>query len=61
MTAKYEIVENGIGAFNIKVKKYWFLPSKLIVDPKAPRVIWSAKTKRGAQAYINLLVKNSKK
>jgi hypothetical protein len=61
MTAKYEIVENGTGAFNIKVKKYWFLPSKLVIDPKAPRVIWSSKTKRGAQAYINILVKKSKK
>lgn len=61
MTAKYEIVENGIGAFNIKVKKYWFLPSKLLVDPKAPRVVWSAKTKRGAQAYINLLLTKKNK
>jgi hypothetical protein len=61
MTAKYEIVENGAGAFNIKIKKYWFLPSKLVIDPKAPRVLWSSKTKRGAQAYINILVKKSKK
>lgn len=61
MATKYEIVENEIGGFNIKVKKYWLLPSKLLIDPKAPRVVWSSKTKRGAQAYINLLVKNSKK
>jgi hypothetical protein len=60
MTAKYEIVENGVGGFNIKIKKYWLLPSKLLVDPKSARVIWFSKTKRGAQAYINLLIKRSK-
>jgi hypothetical protein len=60
MAKKYEIVENEVGGFNIKVKKYWFLPAKLLLDPKAPRVVWSAKTKRGAQAYVNLLVREGK-
>ena len=60
MTAKYEIVENEVGGFNIKVKKYWLLPAKFVTDPKAPRVIWSSKTKRGAQAYINLLIREGK-
>lgn len=60
MAKKYEIVENEVGGFNIKVKKYWLLPAKLLLDSKAPRVVWSAKTKRGAQAYVNLLVREGK-
>lgn len=58
--AKYTIEGNELEGFNIRVKKYWLLPSKLITVPNCPRVIWSSTTKRGAQAYINILVRRSK-
>lgn len=52
----YKIVQNSNGSFNIKRKTLFFF-WKYVTHPKYPRVIWYSKTKRGAQAYINLLSK----
>lgn len=60
MAAKYTIEGNELDGFNIRVKKYWLLPSKLVTVPNYSKVIWSSKTKRGAQAYINILVRRNK-
>jgi hypothetical protein len=57
---KYTIVGNELDGFNIKVKKYWLLPATLLTQPNYPRVIWSSKTRRGAQSYINLLNRKTK-
>jgi|LakMenEpi03Aug12_release.lakeMendotaPanAssembly.Ray.scaffolds.fasta_scaffold03908_28 hypothetical protein len=52
--AKFKIVENAYGKFNVKMKRFWFLPWKYMMDPKYPLLKWQSGTKRGAQAYINL-------
>jgi hypothetical protein len=58
--AKYTIVGNELDGFNIKVKKYWLLPTTLLKEPKNPKFIWSSPTRRGAQSYINLLNRKTK-
>jgi hypothetical protein len=50
----YKIVQNPNGFFNIKKKTLLFF-WKDLVHPKYPNMIWHSKTRRGAQAYINLL------
>ena len=54
MATKFKIVENSEGTFNVKRKVLFFF-WEYVSRPDAPRVIWSAKTKRGAQAFINVL------
>ena len=54
MTAKFKIVENQDGTFSVK-KKVLFFFWEYVYRPDAPKVILSAKTKRGAQAFINVL------
>jgi hypothetical protein len=54
MAAKFKIVENEHGKFNIKKKILFFFWS-YVCCPNAPRVIWQSNTKRGAQAFINIL------
>jgi hypothetical protein len=53
----FKIVENAHGSFNIKKRTLLFF-WKYLSHPKYPNVIWHSKTRRGAQAYINLLAKN---
>tara|TARA_R110000868_G_scaffold84584_1_gene238421 strand:+ start:599 stop:787 length:189 start_codon:yes stop_codon:yes gene_type:complete len=52
--AKFKIVENKYGKFNVMMKKYWFFPWTYLSDPKYSQLRWQSGTKRGAQAYINL-------
>jgi hypothetical protein len=52
--AKFKIVENSIGTFNVKKKVLYFF-WEYVCRPDAPKVVWSSKTKRGAQAFINVL------
>lgn len=54
---QFRIIKNDMGTFNIQTKKYWFSFWRFVMDPKVSRFMWQATTKRGAQAYINLLKK----
>ncbi len=54
MTAKFKIVENSEGTFNVKRKMLFFFWEYVrVLDGSKSR--WTSNTKRGAQAYINVL------
>ena len=61
MTAKYTIEGNELNGFNIRVKKYLLLPSKLVKDPKNSKSVWKSATRKGAQGYINILKRQNNK
>jgi hypothetical protein len=54
MTAKFKIVQNSEGTFNVKRKVLFFFWEYVRVRDNS-KSRWSSSTKRGAQAYINVL------